>query len=630
MMGDGSARTFYRGWVMTRLQVAAIFALGLSSLSPRHAAAQSQAVTIEPAAPHWGESVTIAIEPNRGANEAERFDPSDQLYAVLGPYQKGMLLRHQYARTPMTWDGRRFIGHLTLPGGCEAAFAEVATAERSFGTTLHAFVCRTPEGKLPPGALIEGLVWGGRDRSNWQADVAEDMAALRATDDPGWAYWVAWLFRRSRDRDAFTREVFLRDVERVDREETRRTPGLLSSLVYGYDGAGETGKAFDRLKELCDRFPASELTPRLGLYFARVAIVNHREFEPEFNRLLAQVASRVPSNPALRDLLSIVVRTSGAPLAAIRDIATGWIRDDPTSMEPHYLLALALSRASSSPDQQPEAEALVSRAIELSLRPHPYNSSEWPLHQPAFELRSRLRAAHGDLAGAVADARMAQLVAGDKAGAEDMSVEAELWQRLGYGRRAEDLATDAYRLGSLNAEALLKAIHVARNGSGAGFSDYLISRLRERGGSTGSIALRPTPSFSATTLDGAQVDASMLEDRITVLDFWFINCPPCRVERPKLNEIVAEFGDKVRFVGFALDSADALKTYLSANPYKYEVVAHSEDIAKAFGVQGYPTHMVVDRTGKIVWLSGTNDDDRIERLRAMIVRVLASQPAKHE
>jgi len=34
--------------------------------------------------------------------------------------------------------------------------------------------------------------------------------------------------------------------------------------------------------------------------------------------------------------------------------------------------------------------------------------------------------------------------------------------------------------------------------------------------------------------------------------------------------------------------------------------------------------MVMDRAGKIVWLSA-NDDDRIERLRAMIVRVLASE-----
>jgi thiol-disulfide isomerase/thioredoxin len=605
-------------------QKAVIVALGLLLLPERPAAAQ---MTIEPASPRWGERVTITAEPNSAAPESDRFDASDRLFAVLSTFEHGTAGAHRLW-TPMTWDGRRFVAHVTLPQGCEAAYAGVATAERVFGNARRLFVCRTSEGTLPPGALIEGLVWGGRDRSSWQADVAADVAALRPTADHGWEYSVLWLYRREYDRVAFTREEFLRDVERADREETGRTAGLLSSLVYGYDGAGETAKAFDRLKELCDRFPESEHTPR-GLYFASAAVVNHPEFDAELNRLLAQVAVRAPENTGLRgSMFRLVTKTSGVPLAIIRGIATRWVRDDPADMQPHYLLAVALSNASGLPDQQVEAEALASEAIELAMRPHPYDFAEQRSRQMAFALRSRLRAARGDLVGAVADARMAQLVARDKAAADDMSAEADLWQRLGFGRKAEDLAWEAYRLGSLKAETLLKSAYVARTGGDAGFSDYLIARLRERGASAVA-ALRPTPAFSATTLDGVKVESSMLKDRITVLDFWFINCPPCRVERPKLNEIVSEFGDKVRFVGFALDSSEALKTYLASNPYKYEVVPRSKEIADAFGVNSFPQHMVIDRSGKIVWLSGS-DDDRIERLRAVIFRVLASQPARPE
>jgi len=61
----------------------------------------------------------------------------------------------------------------------------------------------------------------------------------------------------------------------------------------------------------------------------------------------------------------------------------------------------------------------------------------------------------------------------------------------------------------------------------------------------------------------------------------------------------------------------------------YEIVPRSQEIADAFGVNSFPQHMVIDRSGKIVWLSGS-DDDRIERLRAVIFRVVASQPAKPE
>ena len=97
-----------------------------------------------------------------------------------------------------------------------------------------------------------------------------------------------------------------------------------------------------------------------------------------------------------------------------------------------------------------------------------------------------------------------------------------------------------------------------------------------------------------------------------------------RCEIPADAGVFGQFGGKVRFVGFALDAAAALHKYQAATPFKYEIVPDSEPIAKAFGIDSYPRHMVIDRTGKIVWLSGS-DDDRIERLRAMIVRVLASE-----
>jgi hypothetical protein len=418
-------------------------ALGLFALTELHANAQ---VTIDPASPRWGEPITVTAEPNPADTENQRFTRSDRLYVVLGTFQKGVSTPFR-PWAPMTWDGRRFVGHITLPHGCEVGHVAVATAERTFAfaTNSRSFVCKTTEGRFPPGALISGLAWGGRDTANWKADVAEDLTALRATADHGWAYAVLWLFRRSHEGSAFPPEERLRDVERVEREERNRTPGLLASLFYGYDAAGETAKAFDRLKELCDRFPESELTPSLALYLATATVVSHPEFGPELNRLIVQVATRAPQNKGLRHLFTMISTTPRlVPASTMRDIATRWMRDDPTIMHPYYLLAAALPTSSAAPDQT-EAEALVSKAIDLSLQPHPFESTAYRLYQRAFSLRSRLRAARGDLAGAIADARMAQLVAADKVGADDLSAEADLWRRLGYGRKAEELAADAYR-----------------------------------------------------------------------------------------------------------------------------------------------------------------------------------------
>jgi thiol-disulfide isomerase/thioredoxin len=255
------------------------------------------------------------------------------------------------------------------------------------------------------------------------------------------------------------------------------------------------------------------------------------------------------------------------------------------------------------------------------MEPHPLASSERGVPQRAYRLRAKLRADRHDLAGAIADARMAQSVADDRVGADDIAAEATYWERVGYLRKAEALASEAYQRGSLESEAALKRLFTGRGERADRFTDYLIDTLR-RGAAAPAGSLKPVPQFSATTLEGARIDNASLRDRITVVDFWFIGCPPCRAERPRLNDIVAEFGDRVRFVGFALDRPDALKAYQAATPFNYEIVPESEAIARAFGVLAYPNHMIVDRSGHIVWLAGT-DADRIERLRAMIFRVVS-------
>jgi thiol-disulfide isomerase/thioredoxin len=442
--------------------------------------------------------------------------------------------------------------------------------------------------------------------------------------DHGWEYAIFWTLRVGTERATLTREELLGDVERVEREEPRRNAELLFSLFRGYDLAGQPAKAFERLKELCDRYPHDEITARDGLRLGTAVIVNNPEFKPELGRLIAQVVDKAPANPGLRDVMNTILKTEPAiPLASIRKVATKWMEDLPDQMAPYYLLAQAIADRSAAPEQAREAETLVSTAIELSLKPHPFAFAEGARRQRAYELRSKLRAARGDLAGAIADARMAQAVAVDKIGADDLAMQAELWQQIGYGARAEALALDAFRSGSFEAEPLLKKIYTAQMGAETDFAGYLVARLRESGGAP-LPALGMTPDFSAVTLDGKRIEKTSLTGGVTVLDFWFIGCPPCRAERPRLNDIVAEFGGKVRFVGLALDSDAALKAYQASTPLNYEIVPKSQDIATAFNVHSFPSHMVLDRAGRIVWMS-SDTDDRIERLRTMIVRVLAGQ-----
>ena len=596
-----------------QLAAALIFAATFARAAPAQ-------VTIAPESPRWGETITITADPPEGVNETQRFYKTHQLYAVLQLQHQGLGSPRDALTVPMTWDGQRFVGRMALPEGCEAASVTHATPERIFETARASFVCRKVDGSLPPGSVIAGLFVGlGRKESNWKNNVEQDLEGLRKVKGHGWEYSQLWLFSWSEEKTP--PDERLRQVEQVEREAGENPgPALLSSLVFGYFRAGQPRKGFERLKQLCDRFPHSPYTASLGIYFATAAVVNNPEFEGELNGLLARVAKTAPENKGLREVFArLATKAPDVPLKTLRLIAERWIADQPTGMEPHYILATALARV---PNLGAEAEAELSQAINLSLQPHPFRFYERAPRQKAFRLRSELRAGRGDLLGAIADARMAQLVAEDKVGADDLSTEAALWQRLGYSQKAESLALEAYRRGSLKAEAVLKEAYIARTGRDEkGFRDYLIDALRKVE-LAGDSSFKAVPSFSATTLAGVKVDPASLGNKITVVDFWFIGCPPCRAERPKLNAIVDEFGDRVRFLSFALDKPDALKTYLNSNPFKYEIVPESEQLARLFAVQSFPSHMIIDRNGRIVWVAGT-EEDRIERLRTMIFRLLA-------
>jgi peroxiredoxin len=102
-------------------------------------------------------------------------------------------------------------------------------------------------------------------------------------------------------------------------------------------------------------------------------------------------------------------------------------------------------------------------------------------------------------------------------------------------------------------------------------------------------------------INGNKLDYKDVEGKIVVLNFWFINCPPCRMEIPDLNELVAEFKSKenVVFVGIALDDKAALKNFLKTSPFDYAIIDNGRYIASTYGVKSFPTHAIIDTKGKV-------------------------------
>jgi len=60
-------------------------------------------------------------------------------------------------------------------------------------------------------------------------------------------------------------------------------------------------------------------------------------------------------------------------------------------------------------------------------------------------------------------------------------------------------------------------------------------------------------------LEGKPVDLADLRGKPVVVNVWWSECPPCRVEQPDLNEAAAELGDRVSFLGLNIRDSSAEK-----------------------------------------------------------------------
>jgi hypothetical protein len=389
-------------------------------------------------------------------------------------------------------------------------------------------------------------------------------------------------------------------------------------LVDGYFLAGEREKAVATLRELCQRFPNS---PQVVFALTDIADAlatrnGWKEVRDEIRTLYAAVVNAAPTNPAIwREGSISMLSDPRVTLPNLRKVHSAWRADNPRSIEADFLLASALARTGANA----EAEAVVSKAIEIGHQPRPAVTTT-DYRAPAYRLRSGLRVKRGDLGGALSDITMAQMFA---RGSDwtDVETEATLWRRLGFPRKAEAAALRAYANGSFTAEEILKELH-AGAGRAEPFDDYLKRQLEEREGIVQNA--RPLPEFTTATLDGISVDSGSLKGQITVVLYWFIGCPGMRETLPAVRRVAEEFKGRVRFLSFADNTADRLRAFFKESPFGYEIVPDGLEIARSlFGARAVPFHAVIGPDGRVIWEANLRPEETADRLRAVIERTLS-------
>lgn len=111
--------------------------------------------------------------------------------------------------------------------------------------------------------------------------------------------------------------------------------------------------------------------------------------------------------------------------------------------------------------------------------------------------------------------------------------------------------------------------------------------------------------LSLRTLKNKEVqlsDFNPKKEKITVINFWFIECKPCKMEIPELNKLVEKYkGTDVEFLAIALNKPEQLKDFLKKTDFNYRVLSIEERQTMELGIQGYPTHFVLNQQGQVVY-----------------------------
>lgn len=105
----------------------------------------------------------------------------------------------------------------------------------------------------------------------------------------------------------------------------------------------------------------------------------------------------------------------------------------------------------------------------------------------------------------------------------------------------------------------------------------------------------------AKTIDGYEVLPEKLMGKVVVINFWFINCVPCRTEMPELNKIADAYANNpnVVFIGVCTDDKDKIEEFLKTTPFQYHHIADGKKLAEMYQVKGYPTNVIVGKDGNI-------------------------------
>jgi thiol-disulfide isomerase/thioredoxin len=116
---------------------------------------------------------------------------------------------------------------------------------------------------------------------------------------------------------------------------------------------------------------------------------------------------------------------------------------------------------------------------------------------------------------------------------------------------------------------------------------------------------KPAPDFEVQSLQSNMLSKTLVSCKGSpvILDFWETTCGPCRMLNPHIEKVYEEFKDKgLEAMAISDEPREQVRKFEDRGPHEIPVYVDQNDLAVgAYGVTGFPTVVVVDRKGNVVF-----------------------------
>ncbi|WP_200977233.1 peroxiredoxin [Echinicola sp. 20G] len=139
----------------------------------------------------------------------------------------------------------------------------------------------------------------------------------------------------------------------------------------------------------------------------------------------------------------------------------------------------------------------------------------------------------------------------------------------------------------------------------------------EFGNISGKVTIEKTIGFEAKGIDGETVSNESLKGKIVVLDFWFISCGPCWKKFPQLQDLYNQYKDNQAVEIFAInrpmtnDKPKQAFDSVKDRGYNFPVLQGTQKIMDDFDIYVYPTVVVLNKKGSIIYMGTIEGVDEI-------------------